>query len=190
MTKCLACLYLSGGYDESHYYRQTQRQNNPALAVENVEAAALAWEAHFKRSFPHMFFGDWKPRDAYISVYGHGEFYLLDTVLSLLKDAKHSIFAPPPAWMPPELLRLAKVLARSETTSTGPGCIQRRKIYTVVHDCLAPKEERLLSQECFQEEMIALKLTSKQMALLVEQIFRPVFAQYNNNIAVLQSLHT
>jgi hypothetical protein len=201
---CFACDAMSGGYDDTYDWMNDCREEDAALgaadpvreynaneAVEDVAKAAAAWLEYLQRTRPFLFDATFEvPDEDECEEYCDEceEYYVLDVVLDLLDRGKHPLFAPLPAWMPAELARVAKVLARGDAARQPTE--DQRLVFLFVHDRLAPRAEWLITENTFTSAVNALGLTSKEMAALVEQVFRPTLLSQNHHIELLNRLHT
>lgn len=188
---CFACEAFSGRFGDSFDYLEELSEDYPELKIEgtNPASTAVAWLAHFQRALPHMFDADYLPPEGDDIDEFTEDYYLLDLVVSLLHEAKHPLFSSPPVWMPAELLCTAKKLAFAEAKQTGQSTC-RGLVYRLLHDCLAPKEEWFIKEGEYKREMKQLAGTSKDMCLMVEQVFKPHLPDAENHKDILASLHT
>jgi len=183
---CFACEALGGGYGDSFDFQTDAIAERPELGSADLRVAGNGWLEFFRETLPRVLeptYAGPPPDEAECD-----DGYVVDVVMALLQRAHHVLFAPLPAWLPAELARAAKVVARADALSAEDET--SRLVRSFVHDRLAPASERLIAEPTFAREVRALGLASKQMAVLVEQVFRPSLVSADQRAELLASLHT
>lgn len=174
---CVACEALGGCYGDSFDFIQEIKEENPKLDSDNYQEAAEAWLKYCEDVYPWIFKDDYQPTFSDVDE----EPYMIDALMDLLDRAGHPPFAPVPDWIPTKLARAIQRMAKADALASDS------VIRKFVHDRISPKEEWLIADTDFTH-ITALGMTSKQMAILVEQVFNPMFL--NDRPDLLASLHT
>lgn len=180
---CLSCEALAGQFGDSYDWIEDRVAENPALAEPQSGAA---WMAQLQEEMPSLFDNDYQAPDE--AEAEPEDYYVLDLVMHLLEQANHPLFAPPPGWLPPELLRAATVLAKAQLSSADDK--REKTIFSFVHDRLVPRSEWLIADTDYAPQVKALGMTSTQMRLLAEQIFAPTLLSRDRRLEVLNGLCT
>lgn len=184
MQDCFACEALQGSFGDSFDYINDTEDNNPQLASPDLPTAAMAWLTYLQQKFPYVFEEDFQGPDA--SMETPEEFYILDLVLELLHRAAHPLFAPLPTWMPTPLVQVARTLALCLASRAQDE--KEAAIQFFIHDRLVPPDQWLICDMTM--EIQALNLTSKQMSLLTQQVFKPILLGTDERLKLLSALHT